>query len=80
VRVGQEALELLQTAESGSHAWGLPSSDSDYDVRFLQVRRSKRISRVTPLRDVLERPIDATLDVNGWHLRKALGLMLRSNG
>lgn len=32
-----------------------------------------------PLRDVLERPIDATLDVNGWDLRKALELMLRSN-
>jgi uncharacterized protein len=28
---------------------------------------------------VLERPIDATLDVNGWDLRKALELMLRSN-
>jgi uncharacterized protein len=29
---------------------------------------------------VLERPIDATLDVNGWELRRALEPGLRSNG
>ena len=34
---------------------------------------------VSPPRDVIERPIDAALDVNGWDLRKALQLMLRSN-
>ena len=34
---------------------------------------------MTSPRDVIERPIDAVLDVNGWDLRKAMQLMLRSN-
>jgi len=75
----KEAVRILLAVESGSRAWGFPSSDSDYDVRFLYVRPIEAYLAVTPLRDVIERPIDATLDVNGWDLRKALQLMLRSN-
>jgi len=73
------AVRILLAVESGSRAWGFPSSDSDYDVRFLYVRPIEAYLAVTPPRDVIERPIDATLDVNGWDLRKALQLMLRSN-
>jgi uncharacterized protein len=75
----EEAVRILLAVESGSRAWGFPSSDSDYDVGFLYVRPIEAYLAVTPLRDVIERPIDATLDVNGWDLRKALQLMLRSN-
>ena len=32
-----------------------------------------------PQRDVIEFPLDATLDVNGWDLGKALRLMLKGN-
>ena len=34
----EETVEILLAVESGSRAWGFPSRDSDYDVRFLYVR------------------------------------------
>ena len=75
----EETVKILLAVESGSRAWGFPSRDSDYDVRFLYVRRIESYLAVTLPRDVIERPVDAVLDVNGWDLRKALQLMLRSN-
>jgi predicted nucleotidyltransferase len=30
-------------------------------------------------RDVIERPMSSALDINGWDLRKALRLLVRSN-
>jgi predicted nucleotidyltransferase len=75
----EETVEILLAVESGSRAWGFPSRDSDYDVRFLYVRPIESYLAVTLPRDVIERPVDAVLDVNGWDLRKALQLMLRSN-
>lgn len=74
-----ETARILLAVESGSRAWGFPSRDSDYDVRFLHVRPIDAYLAVTPPRDVIERPVDAILDINGWDLRKALQLMLRSN-
>ena len=75
----EETVKILLAVESGSRAWGFPSRDSDYDVRFLYVRPIESYLAVTLPRDVIERPVDAVLDVNGWDLRKALQLMLRSN-
>jgi predicted nucleotidyltransferase len=65
--------------ESGSRAWGFPSPDSDYDARFLFVRPVEDYLRLTPLRDVVETPLDEVFDVNGWDVRKALGLLVRGN-
>ena len=35
----EEGVRLLMAIESGSRAWGFPSPDSDYDVRFLYLLR-----------------------------------------
>ena len=75
----QEGVRILLAVESGSRAWGFPSRDSDYDVRFICLHSLGSYLGISPPRDVIERPIDDELDVGGWDLRKALGLMVRSN-
>lgn len=74
-----EGVRILLAIESGSRAWRFPSRDSDYDVRFLYARPAEDYLRITARRDVIERPVDAVFDVNGWDISKALGLALRSN-
>ncbi|QKG70592.1 nucleotidyltransferase domain-containing protein [Erythrobacter mangrovi] len=74
-----EGIRYLLAIESGSRAWGFPSPDSDYDVRFLFVRPREHYLALSPPRDVVERPIVDEVDLNGWDIRKALGLMLKHN-
>jgi predicted nucleotidyltransferase len=76
-----EQVHIIYACESGSRAWGFPSTDSDYDVRFLYLRpRDWYLSiDVENRRDVIEQPITDELDVSGWDLRKALRLLRKSN-
>ncbi len=77
----EENVTIFYACESGSRAWGFPSEDSDYDVRFLYLRpRDWYLSiDVEEKRDVIERPISEMLDISGWDLRKALKLLRKSN-
>lgn len=72
-------LRILFAIESGSRAWGFPSPDSDYDVRFVYARPVDWYLTLAPGRDVYELPIDEVLDINGWDIKKALGLLLKPN-
>ncbi len=74
-----EHIRVIYACESGSRAWGFPSADSDYDVRFLYLHPADWYLAIDEGRDVIERPISAGLDINGWDLRKALRLFRRSN-
>jgi predicted nucleotidyltransferase len=65
--------------ESGSRAWGFPSPDSDYDCRFLFIRRGEQYLSLWDSRDVIETPLDHTYDVNGWDLAKAVKLIAKGN-
>jgi uncharacterized protein len=56
---------VLLAIESGSRAWGFPSPD--YYLTLY------------PPRDVIEFPLEGTLDINGWDLGKALRLLLKGN-
>ncbi len=77
----EERVRILYACESGSRAWGFPSSDSDYDVRFIYVRPQDWYLSIDleHRRDVIERPVSDLIDLSGWDLRKALPLFRKSN-
>ncbi len=75
----QEQVKIIYALESGSRAWGFASPDSDYDVRFIYVRRPDFYLKLEKTRDVIEWQLDDTLDINGWDLQKALRLLKGSN-
>ena len=61
-------VRILYACEAGSRAWGFPSPDSDYDCRFIYIRPVEQYLSPWVRRDVIETPLDAVLDVNGWDL------------
>lgn len=77
----KENVHIFYACESGSRAWGFPSANSDYDVRFVYVRPKEWYLSIDVdiKRDVIEVPIPDKLDISGWDLRKALGLLRKSN-
>ncbi|KXS40553.1 MAG: nucleotidyltransferase [Candidatus Frackibacter sp. T328-2] len=75
----EEEVKILYAVESGSRAWGFPSKDSDYDVRFIYLRPVEWYLSIDKKRDVLEYPINNKLDISGWDLKKALYLFKKSN-
>ena len=75
----EQDVSILYACESGSRAWGFPSADSDYDIRFVYVHPMEWYLTIQEKRDVLEFPIRDNLDFNGWDIRKALRLFRKSN-
>lgn len=84
----QNGYKILFAYESGSRAWNFHSPDSDYDVRFVYVRPRENYLSLSPHRDVCESfkglskgtaYEDDLLDIVGWDISKALGLMRKSN-
>lgn len=74
-----EHVKIIMAIESGSRAWGFASPDSDYDVRFIYVRKKEDYLKLEKVRDVIEWKLDEVLDINGWDLKKALQLLHKSN-
>lgn len=75
----QENVKIIMAIESGSRAWGFASPDSDYDVRFIYVRKEEDYLKLEKTRDVIEWKLDDVLDINGWDIKKALQLLHNSN-
>ena len=77
----EEGVRIVLAIESGSRAWGFPSPNSDYDVRFIYVRPTDWYLAIDleVRRDVIEHAITDDIDLNGWDLRKALRLFWKSN-
>ena len=74
-----ENVKIILAVESGSRAWGFSSPDSDYDVRFIYVRKTKEYLKLNEIRDVIEWQLDETLDISGWDIKKALKLLYKTN-
>src|SRR5512138_690870 len=72
-------IKIVYACESGSRAWGFPSANSDYDVRFIYIRPVDWYLSIDEKRDVIEYPINEQLDINGWDLKKALQLLRKTN-
>lgn len=72
-------VRILFAIESGSRAWGFPSPNSDYDVRFVYCHPVDWYLSIEPGRDVIELPIEGDWDINGWDLKKALRLLIKPN-
>lgn len=75
----KEDVKILHCVESGSRAWGFASPDSDYDVRFVYVRKRDFYLKLQKTRDVIEWQLDEIYDINGWDFQKALRLLYKSN-
>lgn len=76
-------IKIFYAVESGSRAWGFPSPDSDYDVRFIYAHPRDWYLSLEEQRDVLDLPLEhhalGLLDLGGWDLRKTLRLARKSN-
>lgn len=72
-------VKILLAVESGSRAWGFPSKNSDWDVRFIYVHPLDWYLKISTERDVIEQAFEGDIDAVGWDLRKALFLLKRSN-
>jgi len=75
----ERSIKILFACESGSRAWGFPSKDSDYDVRFIYCHNLNHYLSISDRKDSIELGITDDLDIAGWDIRKSLSLLARSN-
>jgi len=72
-------IKILFASETGSRAWGFPSPDSDYDVRFMYMHQKDWYLSLAERKDTIEVALKDDLDITGWDLRKSLVLLKKSN-
>jgi predicted nucleotidyltransferase len=75
---GKKNIRILYACETGSRAWGFPSPDSDYDVRFIYMHERDWYLSLGQRKDTIEF-MDGELDITGWDLKKCLTLLKKSN-
>jgi uncharacterized protein len=71
-------IKILYACETGSRAWGFPSPDSDYDIRFIYMHERDWYLSLNQRKDTIEY-MKGDLDVTGWDLKKCLTLLKKSN-
>jgi hypothetical protein len=71
-------IKILYACETGSRAWGFPSPDSDFDIRFMYMHERDWYLSLNVKKDTIE-IMDGDLDVTGWDLKKSLTLLKKSN-
>jgi len=71
-------IKILYACETGSRAWGFPSPDSDFDIRFIYMHERDWYLSLNIKKDTVE-IMDGDLDITGWDLKKSLTLLKKSN-
>jgi uncharacterized protein len=74
----QYKIKILYACETGSRAWGFPSPDSDYDIRFIYMNDMDWYLSLAERKDTIEY-MDGDWDITGWDLKKSLVLLKKSN-
>lgn len=74
----KKKIQILYACETGSRAWGFPSPDSDYDIRFIYMHERDWYLSLSQRKDTIEF-MDGNLDITGWDLKKCLTLLKTSN-
>jgi uncharacterized protein len=74
----EKQVKILYACETGSRAWGFPSPDSDYDIRFIYMHKMDWYLSLGQKKDTIEF-MDGEFDITGWDLRKCLALLKKSN-
>ncbi len=73
-------IKILHACETGSRAWGFPSNDSDYDIRFIYMHPKDWYLSLKEGKDTIDLMLDDNeTDLSGWDLRKSLRLLWKSN-
>lgn len=76
----EKNISILLACETGSRAWGFPSPDSDYDIRFIYKHEKNWYLSLNDKKDSIERMFDNNeFDLSGWDLKKSLNLLWKSN-
>ena len=75
----EKQIHILMAIESGSRGWGFPSSDSDYDCRFVYAQSLEKYLTIGEVTDHISLPVDEIYDVDGWDLKKLLIHIKKSN-
>lgn len=71
-------IKVLLAVESGARNWGLQSSESDYDVRFVYYYNRDEYLKLRKPKDVFVFK-DGLMDFQGFDIYKAINLLLKSN-
>lgn len=72
-------IKIIHAIESGSRAWGFPSVDSDYDVRFIYYHEKDWYITPFDRKDTIDISMQGDLDAGGWDIGKCLSLLYKGN-
>jgi len=73
-------IKILWACETGSRAWGFPSTDSDYDVRIIYTHKTDWYLSLNNKKDSIDIMLENNnIDISGWELKKSLNLLKKSN-
>ncbi len=74
----EHKINILYACESGSRAWGVPSPNSDYDIRIIYNHSPDWYLSVNEKPDNIIL-IEDNMDTQAWDLKKTLSLLSKSN-